>query len=123
MNATLWTLQGLLALVFLVTGAIKMALPKDRLVAHMGWVENAYQPVVRLIGVVEILGAMGLILPSLTGIMPWLTPLAAAGLALTMVGASLTHYRRNELSRIGLTSVLLLMALCVVIGRTWIMPL
>jgi len=123
MNGTLWTLQGLLALVFLVTGAIKIVLPKERLVAQMGWVENVSQPVVRLIGVVEILGAMGLILPSLTGIMPWLTPLAAAGLAMTMVGASLTHYRRNEVSRIGLTAVLLVMALFVAVGRTWIMPL
>ena len=123
MNGTLWTLQGLLALVFLVTGALKIVLPKERLAAQMGWVENVSQPVVRLIGVVEILGAMGLILPSLTGIMPWLTPLAAAGLALTMVGASSTHYRRNELSRIGLTAILLVMALFVAVGRTWIMPL
>ena len=123
MNGTLWTLQGLLALVFLVTGAIKIVLPKERLAAQMGWVENVSQPVVRLIGVVEILGAMGLILPSLTGIMPWLTPLAAAGLALTMVGASSTHYRRNELSRIGLTAVLLVMTLFVAVGRTWIIPL
>ncbi len=123
MNGTLWTLQGLLALVFLVTGAIKMVLPKERLVAQMGWVENVSQPVVRLIGVVEIFGAMGLILPSLTGIMPWLTPLAAAGLASTMVGASFNHYRRNELSRIGLTAVLLAMALFVVVGRAWNMPL
>jgi len=123
MNGTLWSLQGLLALVFLVTGAIKIVLPKERLAAQMGWVENVSQPVVRLIGVVEILGAMGLILPSLTGIMPWLTPLAAAGLALTMVGASSTHYRRNELSRIGLTAVLLVMTLFVAVGRTWIIPL
>ena len=123
MNGMLWTLQGLLALVFLVTGALKIVLPKERLVARMGWVENVSQPVVRLIGVVEILGAMGLILPSLTGIMPWLTPLAAAGLALTMVGASSTHYRRNELSRIGLTAVLLVMTLFVAVGRTWIIPL
>jgi uncharacterized membrane protein YfcA len=123
MNGTLWTLQGLLALVFLVTGALKIVLPKERLVAQMGWVENVSQQVVRLIGVVEILGAIGLIMPSLTGIMPWLTPLAAAGLASTMVGASLTHYRRSELSRIGLTAVLLVMALFVAVGRTWIMPL
>lgn len=123
MNGTLWTLQGLLALVFLVTGAVKIVLPKDRLAAMMGWVENVSQPVVRLIGVVEILGAVGLILPSLTGIMSWLTPLAAAGLAMTMVGASLTHYRRNELSRIGLTAVLLVLALFVAVGRTWIIPL
>jgi uncharacterized membrane protein len=123
MNGTLWTLQGLLALIFLVTGAVKIVLPKERLVTYMGWVENVSQSAVRLVGVVEILGAMGLILPSLTGIMPWLTPLAAAGLTLTMVGASLTHYRRSEFSRIGMTTVLLLMALFVAIGRAWIMPL
>ncbi len=123
MNGTLWILQGLLALVFLVTGAIKIVLPKNRLVAQMGWVENVSQPVVRLIGAIEILGAVGLILPSLTGIMPWLTPLAAAGLASTMVGASLTHYRRNELSKIGLTAILLVMTVFVAVGRTWIMPL
>ena len=72
---------------------------------------------------VEILGAQGLILPSLTGIMPRLTPLVAAGLALTMVEASLTHYRRNEFSRIRLTTLLLVMALFLVVGRTWIMPI
>lgn len=123
MNAILWILQGLMALLFLVTGALKLALPKERLVNQMGWVESASQQVVRLIGAAEILGAMGLILPSLTGIMPWLTPLAAAGLALTMIGATLTNFRRKEFSRIGLTAVLLLMALFVAAGRAWIMPL
>ncbi len=123
MNSILWILQGLLALVFLITGAIKIIRPKEQLVAQMGWVEEVSQPVVRLIGFVEILGAVGLILPSLTGIMPWLTPLAAAGLALTMVGAALTNYRRKELPMIGLNSVLLVMILIVAVGRFWITPL
>ncbi len=123
MNSLLWILQGLLALVFLITGAIKIIRPKEQLVAQMGWVEEVSQPVVRLIGFVEILGAVGLILPSLTGIMPWLTPLAAAGLALTMVGAALTNYRRKELPMIGLNSVLLVMILIVAVGRFWITPL
>jgi uncharacterized membrane protein len=89
----------------------------------MGWVNDVSQPVVRLIGFVEILGAVGLILPSVTGILPWLTPLAAAGLALTMIGAALTNYRHKELSMIGLNTVLLVLTLLVGVGRFWIVPL
>ena len=78
---------------------------------------------IKLLGVVEILGGLGMILPSLTGILPWLTPLAAVGLVLIMIGASMTHYQRKEFSRIGLTSMLLVLALVVAVGRFWIMPL
>ncbi len=123
MNAILWILQILLALVFLITGAIKIIRPKEQLAAQMGWVDDVSQPVVRLIGFVEILGAVGVILPFLTGIMPWLTPLAAAGLALTMVGAILTNYRLRELPMVGLNTVLLVLALLVVVGRSWIVAL
>jgi uncharacterized membrane protein YphA (DoxX/SURF4 family) len=123
MNVILWIIQVLLAFVFLVTGTLKVIRTKEQLSAQMGWVDNVSQPTVRLIGFLEILGAIGLILPSVTGILPWLTPLAAVGLALTMVGASLTHYRRMEFSRISLTTVLLVLALFVAAGRFWIMPL
>ncbi len=123
MNAILWILQILLALVFLITGAIKIIRPKEQLAAQMGWVDDVSQPVVRLIGFVEILGAVGVILPFLTGIMPWLTPLAAAGLALTMVGAIFTNYRLKELPMVGLNTVLLVLALLVVVGRSWIVAL
>ena len=123
MNEILWILQGLLGLVFLITGAMKIIRTKEQLAAQMGWVNDVSQPVVRLIGFVEILGAVGLILPSLTGILPWLTPLAAAGLALTMVGAALTNYRHKELSMIGLNTVLLVLTLLVGVGRFWIVPL
>ena len=123
MNEILWILQGLLGLVFLITGAMKIIRTKEQLAAQMGWVNDVSQPVVRLIGFVEILGAVGLILPSVTGILPWLTPLAAAGLALTMIGAALTNYRHKELSMIGLNTVLLVLALLVGVGRFWIVPL
>ena len=76
----------------------------------------------RLIGSLEILGAIGLILPAVTGIWPWLTPVAAAGLALTMVGAMITHGRRGEYSSIAFNLVLLLLALFVVYGRFVIVP-
>ena len=123
MNEILWILQGLLGLVFLVTGTMKIIHTKEQLADRMGWVNDVSQPVVRLIGFVEILGAVGLILPSVTGILPWLTPLAAAGLALTMVGAALTNYRRKELPILGLNAVLLVLALLVGVGRFWIVPL
>ncbi len=123
MNVVLWVIQGLLALVFLTSGALKILMPKEKLAARMGWVEDASQPVVRLVGFVEILGALGVILPALTGILPWLTPLAAVGLVLTMVGAALTHYRRKELSKISMNGILLVLALLVAVGRFWIMPL
>jgi uncharacterized membrane protein YphA (DoxX/SURF4 family) len=118
MNEILWILQGLLALVFLINGAMKIIRPKEQLAAQMGWVNDVSQPVIRLIRFVEILGAVGLILPSVTGILPWLTPLAAAGLALTMVGATLTNYRLKELPMVGLNTVLLVLALLVVVGRS-----
>ncbi len=123
MNVFLWILQGLLALIFLATGTLKIVRSKEQLAAWMGWVENTPQSVVRLIGIMEILGAVGLILPSITGILPWLSPLAATGLAMTMVGATLTHYQRHEMSKIGLTILLLFLSLFVVVGRFWIMPL
>ncbi|MDR3576085.1 MAG: DoxX family protein [Anaerolineaceae bacterium] len=123
MNEILWILQGLLGLVFLITGTMKIIRTKEQLAAQMGWVNDVSQPVIRLIGFVEILGAVGLILPSVTGMLPWLTPLAAAGLALTMVGAALTNYRRKELPLVGLNTVLLVLALLVWVGRFWIVPL
>jgi uncharacterized membrane protein YphA (DoxX/SURF4 family) len=123
MNVILWILQGLLALVFLISGTMKIMRSKEQLAAQMGGLKDLSQPVIRLIGFVEILGAVGLILPSVTGILPWLTPLAAAGLALTMMGAALTNYRRKELPMVGLNTVLLVLALLVVVGRFWIVPL
>ena len=123
MNALLWGLQGLLALVFLAAGVMKVTQPKAQLEARMGWVKEASQSAVRAIGSLEVLGALGLILPALTGILPWLTPLAAVGLALVMIGASWTHLRRKEYSKIGMTGALLVLALFAAAGRFWIAPL
>ncbi len=84
MNTVLWIVQGLLALVFLSTGGMKLVLPLQTLTAQMplpGWF-------VRSLGVAEALGALGLILPGLLRIRPWLTPLAAAGLVIVMIGAT-----------------------------------
>lgn len=77
---------------------------------------------VRLIGILEVLGAIGVVLPKLTGILSWLTPTAAVGLVLTMVGAALTHLRRGENSNIVTNVVLLTMAASVAYGRFVLLP-
>jgi uncharacterized membrane protein YphA (DoxX/SURF4 family) len=122
-NIMLWVVQILLALVFAMAGIMKVTQPIDRLAARMGWVKDVGHRAVRLIGVLEILGAIGLILPAVTDIWSWLTPVAAAGLALTMVGAMITHGRRGEYSNMGGNLVLLALTLFVVFGRFFIVPI
>jgi hypothetical protein len=83
MTYALWIIQGLLALLFLFAGGMKLVMPLEELTAQTplpGWF-------VRFIGVAEVLGAIGLILPGLLHIRPGLTALAAAGLVLIMIGA------------------------------------
>lgn len=123
MNVVLWVVQILLALGFGMVGTVKLIQPREKLVERTGWVNDFPQSIVRLIGLLEVLGAIGLILPALTGILPWLTPLAAGGLVLVMVGAMFTHIRRHEYSVIGVNVILLLLATVVVYGRFIAMPL
>ncbi len=123
MNIILWIVQILLALAFGMAGIMKATQPINRLETRMGWVKDIGPRGVRLIGSLEILGAIGLILPAVTGILPWLTPVAAAGLALTMIGAMITHGRRSEYSQIGFNVVLLVLTLFVVYGRFVIVPI
>jgi uncharacterized membrane protein YphA (DoxX/SURF4 family) len=122
MSIALWTVQGLLAAAFLVSGATKLSQPKEKLVQNMAWVEDFSQPQVRIIGAFEVLGAIGIVLPALTGIVPWLTPLAALGLVLTMIGAALTHLGRAEYGPIAVTGVLFVMAAFVAYGRFFVLP-
>ena len=117
MGIALWVAQVLLAVAFLGAGATKLSQPKEKLLKNMAWVEDFSQPAVRLIGAVEVLGAIGVVLPALTGILPWLTPLAALGLVLTMIGAALTHLKRKEYGNIAMNAVLLVLAAFVAYGR------
>jgi hypothetical protein len=83
MNHALWAVQGLLALLFLFAGGMKLVLPIAAMTAQMpfpGWF-------LRFIGVAEVLGGLGLILPGIFRFKPILTPLAAAGLVIIMIGA------------------------------------
>jgi DoxX-like family len=92
----LWVVQGLLAVAFTGAAMMKLTQPYDVLAAQQAWVKLFSPEVVKLIGVVELLGVFGLILPSVTRILPVLTPVAAVGLVLTMVGAGVTHLRIGE---------------------------
>ena len=122
MGIALWVVQVLVAAAFLVSGATKLSQPKENLVKNMAWVEDFSQQTVRLIGALEVLGAIGIVVPALTGILPWLTPLAALGLVLTMIGAALTHLRRTEYGSIAMNAVLLVLAAFVVYGRFFVLP-
>jgi uncharacterized membrane protein YphA (DoxX/SURF4 family) len=77
----------------------------------------------RFIGTAEILAGPGLILPVLTGILPWLTPLAAVGLIIVMLGALIFHIRRKEYPNIGMNLVLLVLAVFVAYGWFGVNPL
>ena len=122
MGIALWVSQGLLAAAFLASGATKLSQPKEKLLENMAWVEDFSQGAVRIIGALEVLGALGIVVPALTGILPWLTPLAALGLVLTMIGAALTHLRRAEYGPIAVIAVLLILAAFVAYGRYFVLP-
>lgn len=116
MNITLWIVAGLLALAFLGAGAMKVARSKEQLAASgLSWTEDFSAPMVKAIGALEILGALGLVLPAVTGILPVLVPLAALGLTATMAGAVIIHVRRRE--TFIPPAVLLVLAAFVAVGR------
>jgi uncharacterized membrane protein YphA (DoxX/SURF4 family) len=122
MNVAIWIVQVLLALVFLMAGTLKATQPKEKLAAQMGWVNDFTPSIIKVIGVVEILGAVGLIVPALTNLLPVLTPLAAGGLVLMMLGATATHLRRKEYPMIAVNLVLMALALFVLYGRFVAVP-
>jgi hypothetical protein len=97
MKYLVWTLQILLAFSITAAGASKLFLPRTELIANgQTWAEDFSDTQVRLIGVAEAAGGIGLIVPAATGIAPILTPAAGFGLALVMGGAVATHLRRGE---------------------------
>jgi MYXO-CTERM domain-containing protein len=117
-NIALWIVSSVLALGFAFAGVSKLTQPKDALVKRgMAYVDDLTHTQVRLIGTAEVLGALGLILPQATGIAPVLTPVAALGFAVLMVGAALTHRRRREMQAIGANAVLFALAVFVAVGR------
>jgi uncharacterized membrane protein YphA (DoxX/SURF4 family) len=118
MHTALWIARGLLAAIFTITGLTKLTQPREKMAAGMmSWAADVSDAQFRTIGVLELLGAAGLILAGVLDIAPVLTPLAATGLALTMVGAFATHARHGELSRLAAPVVLFAIAVFVAIER------
>lgn len=116
-NIALWIAAGVLAAVFVSAGTLKLTQPKEKLAANLAWVEDFSARTVKFIGLMEVLGAIGLILPAALHIAPILTPLAATGLAITMVLAAVVHARRKEPQLIVVNAVLFALAAFVAIMR------
>ena len=116
MSTLLWILAFALAAVFVASGAMKIFVPREQLIERTPYVEDFPHTIVQGIGLLEILGALGLVVPALTGIATILVPLAAAGLAITMVFAALVHIRRGDTTRAMLPSMVLAVLSVLVAG-------
>ncbi len=105
-----WIVAALLVVMYLYSGGIKLVRSADQLRPMMAWVDTMPLAVVRVIGLLEVLGAVGLILPPLAGVLTWLTAAAAVGLVLVQVGGITVHLRRGEVRVLGLNVALLVLA-------------
>ena len=119
MNTLLWILQGLIAGVFLYSGITKTILSEQTLVTSLGQtgVKGLPMGLTRFIGISEILGAFGMILPMLLKIDPVLTPIAAICFAIIMVPAGIIHYRLHEKRNVLDNFILFLICLFIALGR------
>jgi len=118
-NIGLWVVQIVLALVYGMAGFMKLSQPIDALVASgMSYAGDYPELLTRFIGTMEVLGAIGVILPAATRIAPWLTPLAALGFSIIQVLAMGLHISRGEFQVLPVNLVLLALALFLLWGRT-----
>lgn len=117
MNVVLWVVACVLGAAFVLAGAMKSTQPKEKLHDKMPWVDDISTGTLRLIGITEFLGGLGLILPGATGIAPILTPLAACGIALIMLLGAGVHVRRKEFNALPVNAVMFALAVFVAWGR------
>ncbi|MGD0193839.1 MAG: DoxX family protein [Candidatus Dormibacteria bacterium] len=118
MNLALWIVAGVLAAGFLESGGRKLVVSYEKLAKPgSGWPTDFTAGSIKAIGAVEVLGAVGLILPAVLNIAPVLVPLAAIGLATTMLGAIVMHVRRHERNIAVVPLMLLALAVFVAWGR------
>ena len=124
MVTAVWIVAALLAALFLVTGLTKLTQPRLKMAeGPMEWAADVSDGQFRTVGVLELLGAAGLIFPAVLGIALTLVPLAAVGLALTMVGAIVAHLRLGKTDRLAVPIVVLALALFVAVERFGAYPL
>jgi hypothetical protein len=118
MNIVLWIIAGVLAVLLVAAGFMKMIQPREKLAeTGLGWVNDFSPTSIKLIGALDALGGLGLVLPPLVGIAPVLAPIAAVGVVLLMVGSIVVHGRRKEYPLVGFNVVLLVLAAVVAWGR------
>ncbi len=117
LNNMLWVVQVLLAAMFVLTGLLKLTLPAEKLPALMPWTADAHLGFVRFVGIAEVAGGIGLVVPAWLRIKPNLTAWAATGIAAVMVLSVPVHIMRGETSSLGLNALLLVSALFVGWGR------
>jgi uncharacterized membrane protein YphA (DoxX/SURF4 family) len=107
MTTTLWILQGILAFIFLMAGTMKLIKsPDDLIEMGMDYAEDMSASSVKIVGLLEVLAAVGLILPVALNILPMLTGWAGVGVVLTMLGAILVHVRRGEMPQIAVNIII-----------------
>jgi uncharacterized membrane protein YphA (DoxX/SURF4 family) len=119
MDALIWIIQSLMAVLFVFHGIAMFNPPppvQESVIQKMGY----SLPLLKVIGTLEVLGGLGLILPSWTRIMPVLSPLAALGLVIIMIGAVVSHARQGEGKQTLATSVVTLLLVFVAVGRFWL---
>lgn len=116
MTVAVWIVSGLLAALNLFAGASKVLTPEPKLRKQFPWVETTGLRNARIIGALEVLAAIGLILPRLTGILPVLSALAAVGIVLLQIGAIIVHIRRGEAKVTPMNLVILLLAAFVAVA-------
>jgi hypothetical protein len=119
-NIGIWVAQGLLAFAFLAAGGMKLASPREKLIASgksMAWAEDFSAGAIKTIAALEVLGAVGVILPAALGVAPVLSPIAAIGAALVMAGAVIVHLKRREAALLGGPVLLCLIAIFVAVTR------
>ena len=119
MNLVLWIAQGLVAFAMFAAGALKVATPRVKLVGKLKWAASWTDARFKLLGLAELLGAVGLVVPWLTGILPFLTPVAAVCLVVLMGGAVKTHLDLKE--PMVPAAVLGALALFIALGRSGVL--
>jgi uncharacterized membrane protein len=117
MNVVLWILQALLAAAFVISGGVKLTRPKEKLAGPMPWSRTWPPGGIKALGAAEVLGGVGVVLPRAVGIATVLTPIAAVGLAVVMVGALVTHARLRDHAGLAAPAVLLIASVVVAAGR------
>jgi uncharacterized membrane protein len=120
MNVAYWIVAGLLALFYLYGGGLKVIRSRDQLRPMMAWVDRLPLPAVRAIGVLELLGALGLILPPLTGVAPWLAMASAIGFVLIQLGAIPVHLAGGDRQITLNVTLILVAAVTVWLATTWL---